>query len=446
MLFYLSVVNHSWRKPYFIRRIDKPLVLPPNYPLHPSIWMIGMLNQQTSVSLCDYQKTILANQMFWNELLFDEQVWIIDAQPESIRRAHTGYQYIYPYPRFYSLKPPAHISHRMKRINNHTRMRTPAYELQQWSTFHFDVYAETVAKMYSIPQPEIIAIVDADSQLQTFPTFESIFPESNFYALGTLNRSTGRKTPQFKLRAFGLGSDMFSEATELLLGKPQVANFMVTFPVYVYLETIRSCRSYIEKLHNMSFDDVFEKSIIKSRTYYSQFAILLSYAYWFERDHYSFHVQPWPGNALNESYSKLVPHSVPQPRIAIHTKNNPKQAIMKGCCFSYQLNNSLTNTSLYQQTDQQNRTKIRDVCNSFGNYENHYEATCEDSYSRTIDGMHLWKNNDTMTKHYKNAARDIQYLSNASKHRKMIACIHYLSDPDAQLWFPHSESGCRFSA
>jgi hypothetical protein len=446
LLVYLFTVNLSWRKVYVTRQNGKTLVFPPNYPLHPSIWMIGMLNQQTSVSLCDYKKTILANQMFWNELLFDEQVWIIDAQPESIRRVRTGYQYIYPYPKFYPLKPPANISQRMKRINDHTRMRTPAYELQQWSTFYFDVYAEAIAKMYSIPQPEIIAIVDADSQLQTFPTFESIFPESNFYDIDSLNKSTDSKSRQFKLRAFGLGLDMFSEATQLLLGKPQVADFMVTFPVYLYLNTMRNLRNYVEKLHNMSFDDAFEKCMIKSRTYYSQFAILLSYAYWFEHEHYSFHIQPWPGNELNEFYSRLVPHSVPQPRIAIHIKNTPKQAIIKGCCFSYQLNNSVTNDSVYQQLDQQDRAKMRDLCNSFGNYENHYEATCEDLHAPTTDGMHIWKHNDTMTKHYKNAARDIQYLSNASKNRKMMACIHYLSDPDAQLWFPQSDSGCKFLA
>jgi len=423
----------------------KSFVFRPNYPSHPSIWMMGMLNQHTSVSLCDYKKTTLANQMFWNELLFDEQVWIIDAEPESIRRVRTSYQYIYPYPKFYLMNPTVNISNGMIRINQHTHMRTPNYELQQWSTFYFDIYAEIVAKTYSISQPQIIAIVDADSQLQTFPTFESIFPESNFYDINTSRKSIDKKTRQFKLRAFGLGFDVFSEATELLLGKPEVAHFMVTFPVYVYLFTLRNLRNYVEKLHNMSFDDAFEKSVIKSRTYYSQFSIILSYAYWFEREHYSFHIQPWPDNELDKLYSDLVPHSVPQPRISIHLKSNPKQAIMKGCCFSYQLNNSITNVSQYQQLDQRDRTRISQLCNSFGDYENHYEATCEDLNSPTIEGMHLWKQNDTMKKHYTSVARDIQYLSDESKNKKMMACIHYLSDPNPELWFPHSDSGCRFS-
>lgn len=58
--------------------------------------------------------------------------------------------------------------------------------------------------------PKLVAIVDADSQFQTFPTFQSAFPEWNV--------TTGDK--EFKLRAFGIARDRFTEGTKLLLGKP----------------------------------------------------------------------------------------------------------------------------------------------------------------------------------------------------------------------------------
>jgi hypothetical protein len=411
-----------------------------DYPFHPSIWTMGMFNQHSLQSLCDYKKTSLANKMFWNELLFDEQVWIIDNNPEYIRRAQTNYQYIYPHPKFYVSKPSIHVLNRMERINNHTNMRTPAYELQQWSTFYFDIYAKKVANIYSIVKPQILAIVDADSQLLTFPTFESVFPEMSFYNISNSNRSINQKMKQFKLRAFGIRMDLFSEVTELLLRKPQVANFMITFPIYVYLDTLKNMRTYVQKLHNMSFDAAFEKSILKSKTYYSQFAIILTYAYWFERERYSFYIQSWPETKLMKSHSDLPPSSIPQPRVSIHIKANPKQAIMKGCCFSYQLKDIIMNTSLYFVFTYVNRTRIKDLCNSFGNYENHYEATCEDWRQPNDDDKYCWKQADTMTKHYKAVARDIQYLTPESRNKKIMACINYLNDLNAHLWFPSSDA------
>ena len=405
---------------------------------------MGMLNQRTPVSLCDNKKSGLSYHMFWNELLFEEQVWIIDTEPESVRRVRTHYQLVYPYPKFHLLTPNANISNSMKRIHQHTRMRTPEYEFQQWSTFFFDIYAEKVAKKYSVAPPQIIAIVDADSQFQTFPTLQSVFPESHFYASGRSSRDVGGGDSKFKLRAFGVGRSMFSEATALFLNRSQVADFMVTFPVYVYRDTLSNLRKYVEKLHNTSFDDAFERSMVTSRTYYSQFAIILSYAYWFERDRYSFHVQPWAGNELDKYYSDLVPNSVPQPRVSIHLKGNPKQALMKGCCFSYQLNNSAIHDSQLQAIHEQDWAKVREICNSFDDYENHYEATCEYLQYPSDPNMHLWKHNDTMTKHYTSVTSDLQYLSVKSKSKKITACIHYLIDPNPDAWFPHSNIGCPF--
>ena len=410
-----------------------------NYPFHPSIWVMGMFNQHTPQSLCDYKKTTLANQMFWNELLFDEQVWVIDANQESIRRAQTIYQYIYPYPKFYISNSSVDVLNRMGRIHSHFHMRTAQYELQQWSTFYFDIYAANIANMYSIVQPQILAIVDADSQLQTFSTFESVFPEMTLYDLISSNSSINRKNKHFKLRAFGVGRDLFFHATELLLGKPQIADFMVTFPVYVYLDTLKNMRSHVEKLHNMSFDDAFEKSVSSSTTYYSQFAIILSYAYWFERDRYSFYIQPWTGTE-NKPYSDLVRTSVPQPRVSLHMKTNPQQAIMKGCCFSYQLNDTIMNAALYHVFTNVNRTKIRNLCNSFDGYENQYEATCEYLQYPNDADMHIWKQNDTMTKHYRSVIRDVQYLSAESRNKKIMACVNYLSDSNPDSWFPHSDA------
>lgn len=36
----------------------------------PFIWMVGLLNLNTPTSYCDYYKTSLSRQMFWNEYVF----------------------------------------------------------------------------------------------------------------------------------------------------------------------------------------------------------------------------------------------------------------------------------------------------------------------------------------------------------------------------------------
>jgi hypothetical protein len=115
---------------------------------------------------------------------------------------------------------------------------------------------------------------------------------------------------------------------------------------------------------------------------------------------------------------------------------------MKGCCFSYQLNGTINTNSYDSEFDQQEIIRIRRLCNSFGDYENHYEAVCEGMCSPIINEMHIWKENDTMSRHYMSVARNLQYLSDESRKKKHMACLEYLSDPNPELWFPHSDTAC----
>jgi len=77
----------------------------------------------------------------------------------------------------------------------------------------------------------------------------------------------------------------------MALGLPMVADFMTYFPVYIYRDTFTHCREYILKRFNTSnFEEAFKKS------YHSAFLIspvnvVISYAWFFERDRYDWNLK-----------------------------------------------------------------------------------------------------------------------------------------------------------
>ena len=331
----------------------------------------------------------------------------------------------------------------MARIHAHTRMRSSQYEFQQWATFYLDTYADKYAKMHGLQSPPILAIIDADAQLQTLATPQSIFPEynhSNIVFKQKLNIKL--EDSDFKLRAHGLAMGLFSEATHLLLNRSQVANFMVTFPVYVYKTTLANLRQYVSKLHNKTFDAAFEETMIKSPSYYSQFAIILTYAYWFEHDRYSFHIQS-PRNTLVDllTTQNSVPHNSfilkPPVRVMLHTKFSLLGSIQKGCCFSYNLNQPENIDDAEFTADA--KRNISHICNSFGSVESHYEMVCEDPYTANLERRMIWKRNDTITEHYERVKEILRALSKESIKKKKNVCSKFLIASQPQTWFPGAD-------
>jgi len=331
----------------------------------------------------------------------------------------------------------------MERIHAHTRMRSPQYEFQQWATFYLDVYAKKYAKMHGLQSPRILAIVDSDAQFQTLATLESIFPEYNHT---TIFRKQELKMEildsDFKLKAHGLAVKNFAEATHILLNRSQVAYFMVTFPVYVYTSTLTNLRQYISKLHNMTFDAAFEQAMKTSSSSYSQFAIIMTYAYWFERERYSFHIQiptgPQFDKTTTEDSLRYLTNPTPVVRIMLHTKHILLQPIQKGCCFSYQLNQSKAIDDA--EIDENTKHNISRICNSFGSVESQYEMVCEDMFAHDAGRRMIWRRNNTIIQHYEQVQKAINKLSKASIQKKKHTCIKFLIDPSPQLWFPEKDS------
>lgn len=269
-----------------------------------------------------------------------------------------------------------------------------------------DVYAERIAKKENKNPPDVIAIIDADTQYMTFPTLQSVFPEKGL----------------LKLKAHGAQVMVFQHVTKNLLGVEQVPDFMLTFPVYVWKDTFRNLRNHVVKYHNgISFEEALLKSALDVPGYYSQFCIWMTYAYHFERHRYSFHLQPFPGSDTTY-FNKFVNHSVPQIRTMLHTKFDPIDAIIKGCCFSYQLYK--LNHTLMEKCFQ-------------GNTNTHYELVCENMWAAHDQNKIIWKTNNTITDHYSNVHKSFFYFKKESLKLKMKNCLNYvLKFPDTRDIFP----------
>ena len=127
--------------------------------------------------------------------------------------------------------------------------------------------------------------------------------------------SSTTDTVSYKPRVFGTDCTYQMEhiqkwyaATQHILGEeyPMIADFMSYFPVYIYATTIRNCRDYLIKRfgsnsymlndnHNVTamlqqFEQVYRHVNPKEQNF-SPICVLLTYAWYFERDRYSWSLE-----------------------------------------------------------------------------------------------------------------------------------------------------------
>ena len=145
--------------------------------------------------------------------------------------------------------------------------RKPGYNRQLWSSYFIDLYSND----------SIIAWMDNDAAFITPVTKSSIFNGTKLRTLGT-----GCQLGKAWIRSW-------AHTLELALGFPMVANFMSFFPVYIYRDTFTHCREYIlRKFNTINFDEVFKKLI---NVPHSPVCVVLSYAWYFERDRYDWNFE-----------------------------------------------------------------------------------------------------------------------------------------------------------
>ena len=147
--------------------------------------------------------------------------------------------------------------------------RSPGYNRQLWSSFFIDLYTDD----------HIIAWMDNDVAFLAPVTKETIFNGSKIRILGSecsMKISLVRN---------------WARITEIALGLPMVADFMTYFPVYIYRDTFTHCREHILKRFNTSnFEDAFKK-IHHGSSFVSPVSVVISYAWFFERDRYDWNLK-----------------------------------------------------------------------------------------------------------------------------------------------------------
>ena len=121
-----------------------------------------------------------------------------------------------------------------------------------------------------------------------------------------------------------------SEATFAALGILEPMICMSYFPVVIKTKHMAELRAFIERRFQMPFYEVF-RAVLSNRTYFSQFNIMCTYLYEFNRDDYAWYVHdttPWwdgrnpkpvPGQIYNGN--KFPEHfRRPKPHIADHAR------------------------------------------------------------------------------------------------------------------------------
>ena len=146
--------------------------------------------------------------------------------------------------------------------------KPPGYNRQLYSSFFIDLYTND----------DIIAWMDADAGFASPVTEESIFNGTKLRVLG------------YDCSLIDRWVHAWARTTEKALGLPFVADFMTYFPVYIYRDTFTHCREHILRRFNTSnFEEAFKK--FYRREPLSPVSVVLSYAWYFERERYDWNLK-----------------------------------------------------------------------------------------------------------------------------------------------------------
>jgi hypothetical protein len=159
------------------------------------------------------------------------------------------------------------------------------YHQQQWWTFHADLDvperfpASPLAHGHGTaghPEPpnDVIGIADGDAIVFSMPHEHTYFDaQGRPIVIPRVGTPIGELWEQS------------ARATEWLLGVPEPARGMAYFPVYFKREHFAALRAHVEQKHGRPFSELF--TAIVRMGFYSQFNIIVAYAYHFHRDEYA---------------------------------------------------------------------------------------------------------------------------------------------------------------
>ncbi|XP_028398319.1 uncharacterized protein LOC114521944 [Dendronephthya gigantea] len=165
------------------------------------------------------------------------------------------------------------------------RLKSPGYNRQLWSSFFIDKFSND----------SIIAWMDNDASLIIPVTQSAILNGTKVRVVGSC--CNGKRYGWVK---------SWAKTTQLAIGFPMIADFMIYFPVYFYRDTVTHCRSHILKRFNTTnFAEAFKKFYHTGTGYLSPVSVILSYAWYFERERYDWSLEICEDLA---KYNKFLPN------------------------------------------------------------------------------------------------------------------------------------------
>ena len=193
-----------------------------------------------------------------------------------------------------------------------------------YSSFIMDLYTE---------EETVIGWADSDIVLTIPVTVDSIFKNGKLIVKGRNDFD----------KPF-LVDWHWNESTFFALGKPMPTNFMSYFPTPVYARTLRNCRQHImRRLNTTTFEEAFVKIMEFKRTI-SPVNIVFSYAFFFEKDLYDWHIDIYPEPTLASYNAKFLPSSyhllesdlTPEIHLSVHTNyyKTTIKPIEQAICYS----------------------------------------------------------------------------------------------------------------
>jgi hypothetical protein len=213
-------------------------------------------------------------------------------------------------------------------INHETLLERPwrgsGYNRQIWSSFFNDLYTNDT----------VIAWVDSDSAFCTSVTRNSMYNGTRLRVVGT--------------DCTALRSRIALKSTEISIGLPAVADFMLHFPIYIYRDTFANCREYLMRRYKArNFEEVYRN--ISAYGPIFPVTIVLNYAWHFERDRYDWNLKicSAPLDEYNKRFqpsATIRPYDIQPvmaaPQASVHTPNpgtahRSAQLILASYCLSH---------------------------------------------------------------------------------------------------------------
>ncbi|XP_050419161.1 uncharacterized protein LOC126832440 [Patella vulgata] len=194
-----------------------------------------------------------------------------------------------------------------ERVLTAAKPHSRGYNRQLYSSFIMDKFIST----------PIVALIDTDVKFTTPVTRENI-----------LNGNKLRVKGLYMFHHVWLKTwDTF---TEKMIGKPMPTDFMTFFPMYIWRDTITNCRNHILKYVNVStIEEAYIKIGSQLTGSMSPSNIFMTYAFYFEKERYDWHIDIGNGNLKKYNKLHLLPgheltsvDMIPDLHVALHAKTH----------------------------------------------------------------------------------------------------------------------------